>query len=249
MSPSPFSRRRVRRVGLRSRRRTGELAAALVLLGSSNVLVNRVLPGWAYPIVNGATAVSLLGLARRAGLAAEAVGLERRHLRRSAVVGLAGMALVAAAYGVAFAVPALRPVFDDGRMGDPATAELLWIGLVRIPVGTVLLEEVAFRGVLPGLFGADARWRWSPVLAASSLFGAWHILPSMALGQNAAFDAALGTVSGAVIAIMAVAASAAAGMGLCWVRHAGRGLLAPALVHVATNSGGVLFAGLAFGGG
>ncbi|MGH2720171.1 MAG: CPBP family intramembrane glutamic endopeptidase, partial [Actinomycetota bacterium] len=158
---------------------------------------------------------------------------------------VAGMALVAAGYGVALAVPWLRPVFDDGRLGDAGAAGLLWIALVRIPVGTVLLEEVAFRGVLPGLFGADARWRWGPVLAASSLFGAWHILPSMALHQNAAVDAALGTASAAVIPILAVMASGAAGVGLCLVRHTGRGLLAPALVHVATNSGGVLFAWLA----
>lgn len=235
--------------GDRTRRRTSELAAALALLGSSNLLVNRVLPGWTYPLVNGATALLLLGMARRAGLGAEALGLERRHLWRSAAVGAAGMAIVAVGYGVALAVPSLRHVFDDGRLGDIGTAGLLWNALVRIPVGTVLLEEVAFRGVLPALFGADARWRWGPILAASSLFGAWHILPSLALHRNAAVAATLGTASAAVIPTLAVVASTAAGVLLYWWRHTGRGLLAPALVHLATNSGGVLIAWFFLGKG
>ena len=155
------------------------------------------------------------------------------------------MAAVAAGYAAGLAVPSLRRAFDDARFAGAGGAELLWMALVRIPVGTVLLEEVAFRGVLLGLFGADGHWRWGPVLAASSLFGVWHILPSTALHQNAAVDAALGTAPAAVVPTIAVVASAAAGVLLCWFRHAGRGLLAPALVHVATNSGGVLIARLA----
>jgi hypothetical protein len=39
-----------------------------------------------------------------------------------------------------------------------------------------------------------------------------------------------------------VLAAAVAGVVLYWWRHTGRGVLAPALVHLATNSGGVLFA-------
>jgi hypothetical protein len=37
-------------------------------------------------------------------------------------------------------------------------------------------------------------------------------------------------------------AAALAGVLLHWWRHAGRGLLAPMLVHLATNSGGVFVA-------
>lgn len=37
-------------------------------------------------------------------------------------------------------------------------------------------------------------------------------------------------------------AAAVAGVLLLWWRHTGKGVLAPALVHLATNSGGVLVA-------
>ena len=72
---------------------------------------------------------------------------------------------------------------------------MLWVVLVQIPLGTVVLEEVAFRGVLPALMGASPaiRWRWVPVLGASILFGLWHILPSIGIDNaNAAVGGALG---------------------------------------------------------
>jgi CAAX protease family protein len=218
------------------------LATALSLLGAGNVLVNRVLPARAYPIVNGATAALLLRLARRAGAGPAALGLDRRHCRRSALVGLAGAGLVAGAYGIALAVPSLRTAFDDDRLGDVGLGGLLWVTLVRIPVGTVLLEEVAFRAVLPALLGGDDRWGWGSVLGSSALFGLWHVLPSMELGRNAAVDARFGDGGPWMVPGLAVGASAAAGVVLHGLRHAGRGLLAPALVHAATNSGGAVVA-------
>ena len=104
--------------------------------------------------------------------------------------GLIGLTVVGIGFGIAMAVPDLRTLFDDGRLGTLGLGTLLWVTLVRIPLGTVLLEEVAFRGVLPALFGGGERWRWGPVLATSALFGLWHVLPSLALTQNAAVDAA-----------------------------------------------------------
>jgi membrane protease YdiL (CAAX protease family) len=49
--------------------------------------------------------------------------------------------------------------------------------LVRIPLGTVVLEEVAFRGVVLGLGGSAYGWVWATVLSAA-LFGMWHALPA-----------------------------------------------------------------------
>lgn len=201
-----------------------------------------MLPGWAYPLGGALAVAGLLGLARWSGLGATALGLDRRHLRRAAVVGLIGLALVGLAFGIAAAVPALRTVFHDGRMGTLGLGTLLWVTLIRIPLGTVLLEEIAFRGVLPALLGGGERWRWGPVLGASALFGLWHVLPSLALGRNAAVATVLGGVPIAVLSGLAVIAAAGAGVVLYWWRHTGRGVLAPALVHLATNSGGVLVA-------
>ncbi len=227
---------------IKPKRRVLAIVAAVLLLAVATTLANRVLPGWAYPVCGMVTAAVLIMLAYWSGLGLSAIGLDRRHLPRAAAVGLLGLGLVALAFGIALAVPALRTVFYDGRIGVPGVSELLWLVLVRIPLGTVVLEEVAFRGVLPALFGGGERWRWTAVLAAATLFGLWHALPSLALRENALVQDSLGTLPLAAIAVLAMLAAAGAGVVLHWWRHAGRGLLAPALVHLATNSGGLLVA-------
>ncbi|TNC25744.1 CPBP family intramembrane glutamic endopeptidase [Amycolatopsis alkalitolerans] len=226
------------------RRRVPAVLVAVLLLAAATVLANRVLPGWAYPLCGAVTATALILLARLSGLRLSAIGLGRRHFRRSAVVGLIGLALVLTGFGVAMAVPSLRILFQDGRVGSPGFGQLMWLALLRIPLGTVLLEEVAFRGVLPALLGAGERWRWGPVLGAAGLFGLWHLLPSLALEQNAAVHATFGGLPLAVVSLLAMLAATGAGVFLYWWRHSGRGLLAPMMVHLATNSGGLVFAWL-----
>ncbi|HVW44847.1 MAG TPA: CPBP family glutamic-type intramembrane protease, partial [Amycolatopsis sp.] len=188
------------------------------------------------------TAAALVLLARVAGLRPAAIGLDRRHFPRATVFGVLGLAVVLAGFTVAMTVPALRVLFHDGRVGSSGVGQLLWLVLLRIPFGTVLLEEVAFRGVLPALLGAGERWRWWPVLGAAGLFGLWHLLPSLALEQNSAVHATVGGLPLPVVSLLAMVAAAGAGVLLYWWRHTGRGLVAPMLVHLATNSGGLVFA-------
>ncbi|MGH4007340.1 MAG: CPBP family intramembrane glutamic endopeptidase [Pseudonocardiaceae bacterium] len=223
-------------------RRVPAIVAAVLLLAVATALANRVLPGWAYPVCGTVTASFLIMLAYWAGLGSSTIGLDRRYLPRAALIGLLGLGLVALAFATALAVPALRTIFYDGRVGAPGLRELLWLALVRIPLGTVVVEEVAFRGVLPALFGGGERWQWKAVLAAAALFGLWHALPSLALGQNAMVQATLGGLPLAVVSVLAMLAAAGAGVVLHWCRHTGRGLLTPALVHLATNSGGLVVA-------
>lgn len=225
-------------------RRAGAVAGSVLILAAANVLANRVLPGWAYPVCGAVTALILIALGRCTGLSPSALGLGSRHLRRSALAGLSGFGLVIVVFAVAASVPGLRILFHDGRMGSPGLPQLLLLALVRIPLGTVLLEEVAFRGVLPALLGAGERWRWRPVLAAAALFGGWHLLPSLALGQNAAVHSALGGLPLPVVSLLAMFAAAVAGVFLHWWRQTGRGVLASGLVHLATNSGGLVIAWL-----
>jgi membrane protease YdiL (CAAX protease family) len=99
---------------------------------------------------------------------------------------------------------------------------------VRIPLGTVVLEEVAFRAALPALL--------SPV-AAAALFGLWHIAPTAkALDVNGVGRHRVAAVAGAV------AVTAIVGLFLWELRVATGGLAAPALVHVAANSGATVAA-------
>jgi membrane protease YdiL (CAAX protease family) len=217
------------------------LLAAVVTLAAATTLANRVLPGWAYPICGLVAALALVGLARAAGLSWAELGLTT--FQRPALVGLAGAGLIVVVFGIALAVPALRTVYQDGRVGTPDFGQLLWLTCGRILFGTVLIEEIAFRGVLPALLGArDDRWRWPPILGAAALFGLWHYLPALAIGRNAAVHAVFGRTPVVVLQVLAMAAAGVAGIFLHWWRHRGRGVLASVMVHFTTNAGGLTLA-------
>ncbi|HET7721781.1 MAG TPA: CPBP family glutamic-type intramembrane protease, partial [Acidimicrobiales bacterium] len=86
----------------------------------------------------------------------------------------------------------------------------------------------AFRAVLPALL--------SPV-AAAGLFGLWHIAPTAkALDVNGVRRRRWLAVAGAV------AVTAVVGLVLWGLRVATGGLAAPALVHMAANSGATVAA-------
>jgi membrane protease YdiL (CAAX protease family) len=106
----------------------------------------------------------------------------------------------------------------------------------------VLLEEVAFRGVLWGLL-RRARGTVTATVASSLLFGLWHVLPSLGL---ASANAAVGGVVGsgrpaqAVTVLATMAFTAAAGVVFCELRRRSGSLLAPAGLHWAVNGLSVL---------
>jgi membrane protease YdiL (CAAX protease family) len=228
------------------RRRLWALAAAIVVLAVSNVMSNRILPSWAYVPWNLTMAFVLLGIAYRGGAGPVAVGLGIRHWHRPVGVGLLLAGGTALIFALGMIVPATQSAFIDSRIGGADVAQMLWVVLVQIPLGTVVLEEVAFRGVLPALMGAAPaiRWRWIPVLGASVLFGFWHILPSMGIGDA---NAAVGSTIGNNIWLtttLAVLSMTAAGVALCAMAHLGKGIKTTMLLHWATNSLGFFAAWL-----
>ena len=208
------------------------LFAAVTLLAVSNVVSNRLWPQ-GYLVWNlGMTGV-LLVVARSAGLTWADLGLPAVRLRRGLTVGALAVAAVALVYAAAVALPATRTAFVDER-GTVPLAAVLFVALVRIPLGTVVLEELAFRGLLPALVGGG--W-WRATLVSSGLFGIWHVLPSM--GSGSAVTSALGS-SGAVLGTVAFTAAAGV-MFRFWQRWSGH-LVTPMLLHAATNSLGALIA-------
>jgi membrane protease YdiL (CAAX protease family) len=118
-------------------------------------------------------------------------------------------------------------VADLGGVGD-----LAYVTLVRIPLGTAVFEEFAFRGVLLALLAR----RWSirtAVVASSVLFGLWHIRPTLsAVGIN---DPTAGGMTVAAAVTGAVVATAAAGALFCALRLRADSLLAPIVVHAVVN--------------
>src|SRR5689334_1985784 len=141
-------------------------------------------------------ALLLLVVSRR-GAARPAAGLlGSRRRPRPVGVGLLLFGGTAMVFALGMIVPATHDAFLDTRIGGATLLTMLFVVLVQIPLGTVVLEEVAFRGVLPALMGGAPaiRWRWLPVLCASVAFGLWHILPSMGIGNaNSAVGETIGT--------------------------------------------------------
>jgi membrane protease YdiL (CAAX protease family) len=221
---------------------TGGLVA--VLTAWNNVVVPR-LPGHpgSYVVANVAATGALLTAGRSAGLTWDELGLARRGLATGLRWGGVCSAPVAAGLAVALAIPALRPLLTDARVGGMAATEIAYRTLVRIPLGTVLWEEVAFRGVL---LAALARLLPLPAAtaASSAVFGVWHIRPTLcALTAN---DLVSGPVATGVAVLLACSLTAAAGVVFTWLRLLSGSLLAPALLHLATNSLGTLAAAAAF---
>ncbi len=211
------------------------LVLVLVILVAHNLVGNLVLPPASYVPVNLAVAAVLIGVARASGISWAGLGLGRSSLSQGAAFGVAAFLLVSMALVVAALVPTTRPLFEDHRPANVTGAALAYQALVRIPLGTVVLEEVAFRGVVLALFGkvtsVGAAVGWS-----SAFFGLWHVVPTVeALRANRLMPSAP-----AVIA--AVVATALAGAVFCWLRLRSESLVAPALAHIATNSVAVVVA-------
>jgi membrane protease YdiL (CAAX protease family) len=211
------------------------VGVVVAVLAGYNVLGNLALPAAWYVPANLALAAGLLGLARAVGVSWTELGLGRSNLARGVAFGALAFGVVAVALVVAALVPATRPLFDDARAADVTGAALAYHTLIRIPLGTVVLEETAFRGVLLALL-----WRVTSVGRAvawsSALFGLWHVVPTIEALHANGLTPTIPVVSAAVVA------TAAAGVVFCWLRLRSGSLLAPALAHVATNSIALLIA-------
>lgn len=223
-------------------RRAATVAAGgvLVILAVANVMSNVIIPDWAYVPWNLLVAGLCLLVGRRL-LTSDQLGLaeNRRGLRWGAVLAL-GMVVILL---VGLALPLTRGLFTDDRVGD-SVAMLLYHPFLRIPLGTVVLEEIAFRSVLPGLLAL--RWGvFRASLAASAAFGLWHILPATKLvTRNASAASTFGdsTVGQVAAVALAVFGATLAGLWFSWLRYRSRSVVTTMVAHTSSNSLGYLFA-------
>ncbi|MDQ1013050.1 membrane protease YdiL (CAAX protease family) [Streptomyces sp. V4I23] len=219
------------------------LLLAVVVLAAANALNVLLAPGWYVPVCVVA-AVLLVLIARRSGLTWDDLGLGRAAARRGLRWGLILVGAVLVVYPVGLALPFTREAFQDERAAGLSPEELVYRVLVRVPLGTVMLEEIAFRGVL----WAMVRRRWGPVWAtvvSSVLFGLWHVQPSRGLTRaNAAAQAVFGAgqVGVALSVTAAVVGTALAGVLLCELRRRSGSLIPPVALHCALNSAGYALA-------
>jgi uncharacterized protein len=185
-------------------------------------------------------AACLLVVARVQGLTAADLGLARSTWPAGLRWGTAAATLVGAAYALAYLITPVRQALpeSDGEIGRAA----LWAVLVVIPLGTVLPEELAFRGLVLALLGRRYGVL-SGTLLSSGMFGLWHIVAS--LGGGPANAAIVGVVGGdaagtATRVVVTVLFTTLGGVVLCWLRLRSNSLLAPMLAHWTVNALGVI---------
>ncbi len=169
------------------------IVCAVAVLAAANLLNNWLARSPALYLVVCVTATAVLLLtARWDGLTLADLGLDAAALRRGlrwapVLVGIVLLTLV-----LLLAVPAGREAFRDARAADLSVGRLLWVTLVRVPFGTVLLEETAFRGVLWAMIRRRRGTAWATAVS-SLLFGLWHLMPSRGINRS---NAAVASVFG-----------------------------------------------------
>lgn len=227
------------------------LIVVLATMVVSNIMANMVEVAWFYVPWNITMAVIVTTVALQwDGLRTADLGMATRRIPDGLRLGGAFSGILLAVYTVGVLIPATRDLFRDER-ADVGVAALLHRVLIAVPFGTVLFEEIAFRGVLPAMFGKRLRrFRYPKLKAdvfAALLFGLWHILPSWNLDEsNPIFKDFLPVGFSQFFAVAGgVLATAVFGMFFSWMRNRSDSLAAPMLLHLTSNSVGYLLAWLA----
>lgn len=146
------------------------------------------------------------------------------------------VALVAMFSLVMFAVATSRHAhrIADRRIEGLRGPSLAFYVLVRIPIGTALVEETVFRGVLLAAWRDGGTSDLVAAICASIAFGLWHIQPTIVGLRMNDPSASRYKVRAAVIG--AVLLTTIAGLGLTWLRVWSGGLFAPIVLHAGVNS-------------
>jgi len=214
------------------------VASCAVLAAYNNVIGAQPWHRRWYAPVNAGAAGAALAAAAAGGLTAADLGLGRGRWRPGRL-GAGLSAVTAAGYLAAAAMPVTRPLLNDKRITGLGRRALAYQVAFRIPVGTVLWEEIAFRGVLQA---ALRRVMSEPAAIAvtSGVFGVWHVRPTAAALRVNGLAGQRGEVVARVAA--GVAVTTVGGALFSWLRARSGSLTAPVLLHLATNCVGPVVA-------
>ncbi len=202
-------------------------AACVAILALWDAALRPALPSAVHVEGGLVVATCVVGLGLWAGLDLDGLGLSPRRLTAGLRYGGVAFGAVTGVVLLGLMIPATRHSYHTGRAAVGA-AHLLVQVLVEIPVGTVVVEELAFRGSLLGLLRLELSTGWA-VVVCSVLFGLWHV-PSVVSVTSGSVGHVLAAVAGTFVATFA------AGLALCWLRIRSGSLLASAMGHLATNT-------------
>ena len=223
----------------RTARDTPALILTVSLLAAYNVARTLWIPESWQLLTNVGVALLIGAIAWWSSVDTTELGLHRDHHPLGAIWG-GGALLLVMAVVVGFALVSEVRGSSQGALDDPRLQvpflEMVYEVAFNTPLGTVVLEEFAFRGLLLALFLRHTSM-WRSVLWSSLLFGAWHILPTLTTAaSNGAMEQLASTPAGLVLVVIGnVLSTAIAGAVFAYLRLRSGSLLAPALAHLATN--------------
>jgi membrane protease YdiL (CAAX protease family) len=214
------------------------ITACAVLAAYNNLIGKQPWHHRRYVLLNLCATGAALSVAAASGLTAADLGF-RRDASRPGLPATRLAAGVAIGWLLVAAVPTGRPVLKDRRIAGLNGRAIAYQAVIRIPIGTVLWEEVAFRGVLQAALCRIMSER-AAIMLTSGVFGVWHVRPTLeALRVN-------GLTTNRKHAVARVfagsATTAAGGVLLSWLRARSGSLTAPVLMHLSTNCGGLVAA-------
>jgi len=216
------------------------LAALVIVLVVANLSRSTFVPGEIHLPFNVSLGLVAAGIAWATGMTLRELGLGRETLGSGLRFGGAAFALVAVVVGGAALMPSARDAMVDAGKADLTSVGLLVEVLLRIPIETVLVEELVFRGVLHGLLLRLVGPRAALAIGAG-IFGLWHVFPEW---RSTSDVTAAAGVSPVVAVFGTFVATSIAGVVFGWLRARSGSLVAPVLAHQATNSVGLVVAWL-----
>lgn len=200
------------------------LVAALLLAWSAALVPSLPASTGLRAVVGAVGALVLVLVARGSGTGWRDLGLGRAEARR-------GLRWGAAAATVASAGWVLVLLVAPDALDEADEGQLLLRALVLIPLGTVLAEELAFRGVLHARL-RQALPRAGAVVVGGVVFGLWHLGTALRRDEPVAGVLLATGLGGVVLGVL---------------RERSGSLLAPVGLHLGVNVGGLLAAAAADG--
>ncbi len=215
------------------------LASVVVILLIVNLLTNR----WAkrhYLVICLVSTALLLGIARLDDISWYSLGLGASTWKQGLIWAAAVFGAVVLFYAIASSIPLTRKGFGDKRTAEHGWPSLVYHSAVRIPFGTALLEETAFRGVLLAVV-AQSWGMITAIVVSSVLFGFWHVLPSLEFHENSDIGGMVGSSRKAQASsvVLTVLGTGAAGVGFCLLRNFTDSLFPPIMLHASLNGIGL----------
>ena len=213
----------------------------VAVLAMYNLVQNLVLPNWAYVPANLVVSSGLVMLGRKQGCTWEELGLGRGRGQLGRWMAGSGALVAGAAALAARNRKRWQPFLLDARAESQSPREIIYRSVVRFPLGTALFEEVAFRGVVYGMWRRAGNNHAAAAAVVAGAFGVWHLIPAWRALRGNPLGRQLTSKSSTIGVVFAgAAASGISSFGLTWLRGRSGNLVAPWLTHAAANALGYL---------